>query len=133
VAESDLTDADRDAVAEAPDPTAADAFDYSRPDLPVKDLILLARSRLRDAPPEIAAWSVKPADWHGDDALSLAQREILAEWPPSATDLDRLDALGWPPLAIGVWHRPYLFDVHQAAGASVEEAATACASVRATG
>jgi hypothetical protein len=101
----------------------ADAFDYSRPNLPDRDLILLARKRLRDVPD---ASAVKPADWEGDDHLSLAQREALLNWPPSAADLDRLDALSWPPLAIGVWCFPYAFDVHHEAGASVEDAAKVC-------
>jgi len=103
-----------------------DAYDYSRPDLPVRDLILLARARLRDAPPEDAMLAVKPEDWLGDEDLPLVQREALVAWPPTSADLNRLDESGWPPPAIAVWCFPFTFDVHRAAGASVEQAATVC-------
>jgi hypothetical protein len=126
VAESDLNDADRDRLAGAPDLTpSADAFDYTRPDLPLHDLILVARQRVRDAVKD-DPWAVYPWNYQGDERLSVAQREALAEWPPFEVDLDQLDAQGWPPLAIAVWCFPYLFDLHEKAGTSVEEAATVC-------
>lgn len=125
--ESGPPGAHRDPVAEAPGSIAGgDAYYYARPPLPERDLVLVARERLRDAPRAIDARALQPRVWQGDDRLSVAQRETLAEWPRSAADLDRLDALGWPRRAIGVWAFPYIFDMHRAAGVPVEEAADAC-------
>jgi hypothetical protein len=104
-----------------------DAFDYSLPTLTEGDLILEARSRLHEAPPDRAFPRFSLDSWLGDDDLSFAMRKNHASWERSTADADRLFELGWPTSAIGVWCYPYLYDLHLAQTKSKEHAAQACA------